>query len=167
MRKSCIFLITALACATLAGCHSKPQTTVDKIEQLKQQVSNDATSLETIEKEQAEPLRRDFRTCDSLLQYLDEKTVKERFEQLNLTQAYLQQFGELKPVMAKKMDYVVLQLDRLKADAESQYLSDSLVLVYLADETKVADTLHQQVLYFQDRLGGCQKSLNQMKKDKK
>ena len=77
------------------------------------------------------------------------------------------QFMEVKPIMEKKMDYVVEQLGNLKSDAESHYLSDSLVLVYLDTENKVADTLHAQVAYFKDSFSKCQASLDQLKKSKK
>ena len=167
MRKSNIILIAAFACLLLNGCTSQPKTTMEKIDTLKQQVLTDAHTLQNIDNKVFTKLQKDFLYCDSILQYLTPEQVDARFEQLNLTQAYLLQYCEVKPVMEKKMDYLVEQLDHLKADAESHYLSDSLVTVYLAIETRVADTLHAQVSYFQDCLGNCQKELNKLKKSKK
>ena len=109
----------------------------------------------------------EFPVLKAFQQYIDAEQVKANFDQLNLTQAYILQFKEVKPVMEKKMDYLVQQLDNLKSDAESSYLPDSLVLIYLGTETKVADTLHAQVDYFKDSFSNCQKSLNQMKKANK
>jgi len=166
MRKSNIILIATFIYLLLAGCKSQPKTMVEKIDTLKQQVLTDANTLQKIDNEVFTKLQKDFLYCDSVLQYLSSEQVDARFEQLNLTQAYLLQYCEVKPVMEQKMDYLVEQLDHLKADAESHYLSDSLVTVYLATETCVADTLHAQVAYFQDCLGNCQKELNKMKKSK-
>lgn len=166
MRKSNIILIATFLCLFLAGCNSQPKTTVEKIDMLKQQVLTDANTLQKIDNKIFTKLQKDFIYCDSVLQYLTPEQVDARFEQLNLTQAYLLQYREVKPVMEKKMDYLVEQLDHLKADAESHYLSDSLVTVYLVIETHVADTLHAQVAYFQDCLGNCQKELNKLKKSK-
>ena len=167
MRKTRLTLIAVLACTLMLGCSRQPQTTIEKIDQLKELVTTDADALQTIANEDFTKLQKDFHFCDSLLQYLDAKEVETSFEQLNLTQAYILQFKEVKPIMEKKMDYVVEQLSNLKSDAESHYLSDSLVLVYLDSETKVADTLHAQVGYFKDSFRKCQESLDKMKKSKK
>lgn len=164
MRKTKLILIAALACIVLSGCNNQPKTTIEKIDLLKKQVATDAKALQAIANEDFTTLQNDFHYCDSLLQHIDAEQVKANFDQLNLTQAYILQFKEVKPVMEKKMDYLVQQLDNLKSDAESQYLTDSLVLIYLDTETKVADTLHAQVDYFKDSFSNCQKSLNQMKK---
>ena len=164
MRKTRLTTLAAFACALMMGCTSEPETTVEKIDQLKKQVTTDAKELQKIDNEDFTKLQKDFITCDSMLQYLNEQQVAANFEQLKLTQAYILQYEEVKPVMEKKMDYVVQQLDNLKSDAESNYLSDSIVLVYLDTERKVADTLHAQVDYFKESFGKCQKSLNELKK---
>ena len=166
MRKIRITLLAVLACILMFGCTHQSQTTIEKIDQLKKRVMADAKTLKDIANEDYTKLQKDFHYCDSLLQYLDNKLVEASFEQLNLTQAYLLQFKEVKPVMEKKMDYVVEQLGNLKSDAESHYLSDSLVQVYLKTETKVADTLHAQVEYFKDSFRKCQESLDKLKKSK-
>lgn len=167
MRKSRLTFIAALACIMIFGCSHQPKTTIEKIDCLKKQVVADADALQAIANEDFVKLQKDFHYCDSLLQYLDAEQVEASFDQLNLTQAYIFQFKEVKPVMEKKMDYVVEQLGNLKSDAESHYLSDSLVLVYLNTETKVADTLHAQVEYFKDSFSKCQASLDKLKQSKR
>lgn len=166
MKKSNIILITTLICLFVVACTNQPKTTVQKIDTLKHQVMTDVKTLQKIDSEIFTKLQKDFMYCDSLLQYLTTEQVDAHFEQLNLAQAYLLQYREVKPVMDQKMDYLMEQLDHLKADAESHYLSDSLVTVYLTTETRIADTLHAQVTYFQDCLGKCQKELNKLKKSK-
>jgi len=156
-----IILLLAAAFFIITGC--TPKTTSDKIDALKQQVEADAKTLQRIEDKEFAMLESDFRHCDSMLQYLNETQLDASFDKLNLTQAYLQQFKDVKPLMVSKMDYLIVQLDNLKSDAESHYLSDSLVLVYLDTESKVADTLHKQVDYFQDRFHKCQHSLDSLK----
>lgn len=167
MRKIRFILIAVLACFVMLGCTHQPKTTIEKIDQLKEQVTADAKALQALANKDFTKLQKDFHYCDSILQYLDSKLVEANFDQLNLTQAYIHQFKDVKPIMEKKMDYVVEQLGNLKSDAESHYLSDSLVLVYLDTETKVADTLHAQVEYFKDRFRKCQESLDKLKKSKK
>lgn len=157
-----LFLATALL--WLIGCQEAPKTTSDKIDALKQQVETDAQSLQNLENKDYAQLQSSFHYCDSMLQYLNEEQVDASFEKLNLAQAYLLQFKDVQPQMVSKMNYVILQLDRLKADLTSQYLNDSLALIYLNDESHVADTLHQQILYFQGRFQKSQNDLNTLKK---
>lgn len=99
-----------------------------------------------------------------MLQYLPEEAVDDHFEQLNLAQAYLSQFDEMLPVMQHDISYTRQQLINLKNDISTHYLSDSLAAAYLEDESAVADTLHQRILYFQDRLSQQEQSLNRTKK---
>ena len=150
----------------LGGCHSAPETNIDKIDNLKKQVQTDAKTLNNLETKDFVSLEKDFMACDSMLQYQKEEQVEKSFETLQLVQAYLEQFKVTKPVMQAEIDSTLLQLDRLKADAESHYLSDSLVEVYIDTETEYVNRLSNQVQYFQDRFGSCQKDLNALKKQR-
>lgn len=147
----------------LGGCHNAPETNIDKIDSLKKQVQTNAKTLSDLETKDFVTLEKDFMTCDSLLQYQEEEQVEKSFETLQLVQAYLEQFKDTKPVMQAEIDSTLLQLDRLKADAESHYLSDSLVEVYINTETEYVNRLSNQVQYFQDRFGNCQKDLDALK----
>ena len=145
---------------------SKPETTIDKIESLQKQVQADSKTLNDIEANEFVTLQKDFRACDSMLQYLSEEQVNQSFEKLQLIQAYIEQFKFTKPLMQADMDTTLLQLDRLKADAESHYLSDSLVTVYLESEAEYVDRLSNQVQYFQDRFSTCEQDLDALKKQR-
>lgn len=148
----------------VAGCHSRPATLADRIDLLKRQVTADSQTLRDLEENDYPLLRSDFRRCDSLLQFMDTTQLDAAFVQLNLVLAYLNQFADVKDDMRQKMDYSIVQLDRLKTDAESHFICDSLASVYLDAETKVADTLHHRVLYFQDRFGQCRVQLSTLNK---
>lgn len=155
--------VVALGLA-LGGCHNAPKTNIEKIDNLKKQVQADAKTLSDLDAKDFVTLEKDFRLCDSMLQYQNEEQVDQAFETLRLVQAYLEQFKVTKPTMQAEMDSTLLQLDRLKTDAESHYLSDSLVEVYIDTETEYVTKLSNQVQYFQDRFGNCQKDLNALKK---
>ena len=162
-----IFLggLVALGLA-LGSCHSTPKTNIERINSLKNQVEADAKLLSNLEAKEFVTLEKDFKFCDSMLQYQNEEQVEKSFETLQLVQAYLEQFKITKPLMQNDIDSTLLQLDRLKADAESHYLSDSLVAVYIDDETAYVNKLSNQVHYFQDRFGTCQNDLYLMKKQR-
>lgn len=145
-------------------CKQKSNPTTQQIELVKRQVSADREALHEIESVDYPQLEDVFYHCDSMLQYVDQETAVQQFDKLNLAKAYLIQFQETLPRMQADIDSSLLQLDRLEADANSHYLSDSLVLVYLQEEKDIADRLHEQVLYFKDRLGNSQKELDILSK---
>jgi hypothetical protein len=150
----------------MTNCSNKSVTNLDKIDSLKKQVQADAKTLNDIEAKEYVTLKKDFMACDSMLQYQSPEQMQKSFETLQLVQAYLEQFKFTKPMMQADMDTTLHQLERLKADAESHYLSDSLVTVYLENETEYVNKLSNQVRYFQDRFNSCQQDLNAMKNQK-
>lgn len=150
----------------LGGCHNAPKTNIERIDDLKKQVQADAKTLQRLENKDFVVLQRDFKTCDSMLQFQSPEQVDKSFETLRLVQAYIEQFRITKPVMQADMDSTLRQLDRLRADAEIHYVSDSLITVYVDGEAKFVERLGNQVRYFQDRFGTCQKNLKALKKQK-
>ena len=158
-----ILLITAIA---LAACQSAPKTDFERIDALKKQVQTDAKTMDELATKDLVQIEKDFFVCDSMLQYLPKEEVEEAFPKLRLINAYLQQFQEIRPIMQAEMDSTLVRLDLLKGDVESHYLADSLVEVYLEDETQQVEKLTNQVEYFKDRLGNCRKDLDDFKKKK-
>lgn len=161
MIKRIAYLGWMAALILLIGC--QPTTNTGKINALKRQVETQRKTLNNLEINDFAQLERDFFACDSLLQYMHPEEVDEAFAQLRLTGAYLEQFKEVKPMMIAEMDSCLIRLNQLKADAESQYFSDSLVGVYINDETQVVNKIANQIQYFAERFGNCQKDLNQIK----
>ena len=166
MTKATLFIVSFILGLAFAACHNEPKTNLEKIDSLKKQVQADANTLQNLEAKEYKSLEKDFRACDSMLQYLSPEQVDESFEKLRLVQAYLEQFKITKPMMQADIDSTLRQLDRLRADAESNYIKDSLVTVYIANETEFVDRLSNQVRYFKDRFGTCQKDLAALKKQK-
>lgn len=162
-------IIVGLVALTLSfvGCNNQPQTHASKIDNLKKQLLADAQTLHRIETNDFVSVERDFRLCDSMLQYQSAELVEQSFDKLQLVQAYIQQFKVNQPVMHAEIDSTLLQLDRLKADAEVHYPSDSLVAVYIESETEYVNKLSNQIHYFEDRFGTCQQDLNTLKKQQR
>ena len=156
-RNTIAVLFLLLACCSCQG-RKEP------FARLQEQLRRDSVTLSEIQRNYPESIRSNFRWCDSMLQYLPQEKINECFDVLNLAQAYLSQYEEMLPVMQRDLRYTRQQLTNLKNDLDSQYLSDSLAAVYLADETAVADTLHYRILYFQDRLSHQEKALKKLRK---
>ena len=162
MNKRLCFIGWLAALLLLVSC--QPKTDLDKIDALKKQVNKDARALNDLNTNTFVQLEKDFIACDSSLQFLPEEEVDVVFPKLQLVDAYIQQFKEIRPVMQAEMDSTLARLDLLRADAATHYLADSLVTMYLEDETRQVEKLSNQVEYFKDRLGNCRKDLDGFKK---
>ena len=164
MHKKLCFIGWLAALLLLVGC--QPKTDLDRIDMLKKQVNKDVKALNDLNTNTFVQLEKDFISCDSSLQFLPEEELDAAFEKLKLVDAYIQQFKMERPVMQSEMDSTLARLDLLRADAATHYLSDSLVAVYLEDETQQVEKLNSQVEYFKDCLGNCRKDLDNFKKKK-
>ena len=140
------------------------QSRKEPIEQLQEQLKRDSIALDKMQADYQQRLWADFLWCDSMLQYVPKERIDEYFEVLNLAQAYLNQFDEVLPVMRRDHAYIRQQLSSLQRDLETHYISEELGKTYLKDETASADTLHNRVLYFQDRLYNQDQALQSLKK---
>lgn len=156
-----IFLVATIA---LSACQSAPKTELERIDDLKKQVQTDAKTLDELATKDFVQIQKDFFSCDSMLQYMTPEEVDEAFQQLKLVDAYINQFQQMRPIMQADMDTTLIQLDKLRADIETHYFTDSLAAVYLDSETQHVTLLSNQVQYFQDRLGSCKKDLKNLKK---
>ena len=161
MNKRLCFIGWLAILLTLAGC--KPQTDLEKIDVLKKQVNKEAKTLAELNANTFVKLEKDFIACDSSLQFLPEEELDAAFQKLRLVDAYLQQFKEIAPVIQAEMDSTLVRLDLLRADAATHYYADSLVAIYIEDETRQVEKLCNQVAYFKDRLSNCRSDLNGLK----
>lgn len=164
MHKKLCFIGWLAALLLLVGC--QPKTDLDRIDALKKQVNKDVKALNDLNTNTFVQLEKDFIACDSSLQFLSEAELDAAFPKMQLVEAYLQQFKETQPIMQAEMDSTLARLDLLRADAKTHYLADSLVSLYLEDETQQVEKLRSQVEYFRDRLGNCRKDLDRFKKKK-
>ena len=147
----------------LGDCHNAPKTNIERIDDLKKQVQADVKTLQSIENKEFVILQKDFRVCDSMLQFQSPEQVDNSFETFQVVHDYIEQFRITKPEMEAEMDSTLRLLYRLLADAEIHYPSDSLITVYIDDEAKYVERLGNQVRYFQDRFSTCQENLNALK----
>ncbi len=160
-----VLVIAVFSALAFNGCTNKTSapSPAERLTNLQQQVDNDIVAFQDFEANDFVKLKTSFMNIDSQLGSVDPNIVQGYFEKLNLAQAYLQQFMEVKPSLKSKLDYSKKQLTDLQFDFENEMINDSLFNVYLERETIAADTLHNQILYFKDRFGSCQKELDALK----
>jgi hypothetical protein len=164
MNKRHVFVGWIAVMLLLVGC--QPKTDLDKIDALKKQVNKDIKALNDLNDNSFVQLEKDFVSCDSLLQFLSKEELDAVFPKLQLVDAYIQQFKETRPVMQAEMDSTLARLYLLRSDAATHYLADSLVAIYVEDETQQVERLSSQVAYFKDRFDSCRKELDGFKKKK-
>lgn len=162
------FILVVFAVFAFNGCTNKTATqttptSAERLANLQQQVENDIVAVKDFEANDFKNLRTSFMRIDSELGSIDPQKVQGYYEKLNLAQAYLQQFLEVSPSLKSKLDYSKKQLGDLQFDLENDRINDSLFNVYFERETIAADTLHNQIVYFKDRFGACQKELDALK----
>ena len=158
--------ILFVATLALVACQAEPKTNLERVDALKKQVQDHATTLNELEAREFTQLQKDFMACDSMLQFLHPEEVDEVFQQLQLVGAYISQFKETCPVMRADIDTTLIQLNNLRSDIETHYLSDSLVAIYLDTESQHVTRINNQVEYFKDRFASCKKDLKEFKKKK-
>ncbi len=160
-------IVSVLSTIVMTGCNNTPSTPTagptDRLAILQQQVDNDIAAFQDFAANDFINLRTSFMDIDTKLGSVSPDDIQGCFDKLNLAQAYLQQFMEVKPALQRKLDYSKKQLEDLQFDLENEKINDSLFNVYLERETIAADTLHNQILYFKDRFGACQKELDALK----
>jgi len=157
MKKLTPYIVGIVALILFLSC--QPKTNTQKINALKKQVETSAKTLRTLEEKDLPKLQSNFIACDSMLQHLHPEEIDEIFPQLQLVNAYIQQFKVSAPAIKADMDSTLIQLDNLKSDIKSHYLSDSLATIYTVTEAEHVDLLSNQVQYFEDRFGSCKKDL--------
>lgn len=162
------FILVVFAVSAFNGCTNNTatqttQTSAERLANLQQQVENDIVAVKDFEANDFKNLRTSFMRIDSELGSIDPQKVQGYYEKLNLAQAYLQQFLEVSPSLKSKLDYSKKQLGDLQFDLENERINDSLFNVYFERETIAADSLHNQIVYFKDRFGACQKELDALK----
>lgn len=167
-RNITILILSLLLAFSISGCRTKKANTVsDSISLTSKQLEKDLSAIQAIKNTDYQQLSSLFKKCDSLLILSDKNNIDEYFTSLSYANGYLSQFDDLYPVIVKKIGYSQEQLSNLNKDLSSNYISDSLATVYLEDEVLIADTIHEQIKYFDERFKKMNKELKKIEKELK
>ena len=110
--------------------------------------------LEKAEKEIDKTRQDVFLPLIDMYAQLDTTIAREQniYEQMELVQAYLQQFETEYPNFKKEAEFTKNQLDNLKSDILSNDIDEEKGTEYIAEEEKHVKQLENQIDYFNDRL---------------
>lgn len=158
-------LITVVLALNVNGCRTKKANTVeDSISLTSKQLDKDLSTIQDIRNIDYPQLSSLFKRCDSLLVLSKKDDIDGYFTTLSYANGYLAQFDDLYPVIVKKIGYSKEQLSNLGSDISSHYINDSLAAVYLQDELLIADTIHEQIKYFDERFKKMNGELKKIEK---
>lgn len=167
-RNITILILSLLLAFSISGCRTKKANTVsDSISLTSKQLEKDLSAIQAIKNTDYQQLSSLFKKCDSLLILSDKNNIDEYFTSLSYANGYMSQFDDLYPVIVKKIGYSQQQLSNLNSDISSNYINDSLAAIYLDDEIRVADTIHEQIKYFDERFKKMNKELKKIEKELK
>lgn len=162
-------LITVALAINVNGCRTsnKANTIGDGISLTSKQLEKDLSAIQKLKNTDYQSLSAMFKVCDSMLINTSKNNIDDYFTTLSYANGYLSQFGDLYPVIVKKIEYSQQQLTNLNADINSHYINDSLAAIYFDDEARIADTIHEQIKYFDERFKKMDKELKRIEKELK
>ena len=111
--------------------------------------------------------KQDFSFLIGEYQALDTTVArtKDISEEMNLLQAYLQQFENQRIVIKENVKFSRKQLRDLKDDVENNLYDENTTLQYIQDEEKELRIMETQIKYFQDRFDAQKKVVKQLRKE--
>ena len=91
--------------------------------------------------------------------------TKDIHEEMELLQAYLQQFEDQRVVLLENTKFSRQQLSDLKDDVENNVYDEKTTLKYIQDEEKELHMMEAQIKYFQEKFDAQKKVVKQLRKE--
>ena len=142
----------------MVACTSKsPSGTIDAMQK----------RVDAVERQVEKLYNQDFNFLVGEYQALDTTIArtKDISKEMELLQAYLQQFEDQRVVIKENVDYSRQQLSDLKDDIENNLYDDATVSNYINDEETELRMMEAQIKYFQERFDAQKKVVKQLRKE--
>ena len=91
--------------------------------------------------------------------------TKDIHEEMELLQAYLQQFETQRVVILENVEFSRKQLSDLQDDINDNRFDEKTTLKYIQDEEKELHMMEAQIDYFQEKFDGQKKVVKQLRKE--
>ena len=91
--------------------------------------------------------------------------TKDIHQEMELLQAYLQQFEDQRVVLLENTKFSRQQLSDLKDDVENNVYDEKTTSKYIQDEEKALHTMEAQIKYFQEKFDAQKKVVKQLRKE--
>ena len=142
----------------MVACTSKsPSGTIDAMQK----------RVDAVERQVETLYNQDFNFLVGEYQALDTTIArtKDISKEMELLQAYLQQFEDQRVVIKDNVDYSRQQLSDLKDDIGNNLYDDATVSNYINDEETELRMMEAQIKYFQERFDAQKKVVKQLRKE--
>lgn len=142
----------------MVACTDKsPSGTIDAMQKRVNAVED---KVEKLYKQDFSFLIGEYQALDTIV-----ARTKDISEEMNLLQAYLQQFENQRVVIKENVKFSRKQLRDLKDDVENNLYDENTTLQYIQDEEKELRIMEAQIKYFQDRFDAQKKVVKQLRKE--
>ena len=123
--------------------------------------------VDAVERQVEKLYNKDFNYLVRECQTLDSTIIKTKddFDQMELLQAYLQQFETQRVVLKEAAQYSRKQLSDLKDDVEKNLYDEATTSKYIQDEEKELRIMEAQIKYFQEKFDAQKKVVKQLRKE--
>ena len=123
--------------------------------------------VDAVEKQVEVLYTHDFSYLVGEYQALDTTVAraKDIHNEMELLQAYLQQFEDQHDVMLEDVAFSRKQLTDLQDDVKANRFDDETTLKYINDEEKALRRMEAQVKYFQEKFDAQKKVVKQLRKE--
>ena len=142
----------------MVACTSKsPSGTIDAMQK----------RVDAVERQVEKLYNQDFNFLVGEYQALDTTIArtKDISKEMELLQAYLQQFEDQRVVIKENVGYSRQQLSDLKDDIGNNLYDDVTVSNYINDEETELRMMEAQIKYFQERFDAQKKVVKQLRKE--
>ena len=142
----------------MVACTSKsPSGTIDAMQK----------RVDAVERQVEKLYNQDFNFLVGEYQALDTTIArtKDISKEMELLQAYLQQFEDQRVVIKENVEYSRQQLSDLKDDIGNNLYDDVTVSNYINDEETELRMMEAQIKYFQERFDAQKKVVKHLRKE--
>ena len=125
------------------------------------------TRVDRVERQVETLYNQDFSFLIGEYQALDTTVArtKDIHEEMELLQAYLQQFEDQRVVLLENAKFSRQQLSDLKDDVENNVYDEKTTSKYIQDEEKELHMMEAQIKYFQEKFDAQKKVVKQLRKE--
>ena len=142
----------------MVACVSK--TPSRQIDAMQKRVDAVERQVETLCNQDFDYLVREYQALDTTL-----ALTKDIQNEMELLQAYLQQFETQRIVLKEAADYSRKQLSDLQDDVNNNLYDEETTSQYIKDEEQELHIMEAQIKYFQEKFDEQKKVVKQLRKE--
>ena len=142
----------------MVACVSK--TPSRQINQMQKRLNVVERRVEVLYNQEFSDLVKDYQALDTTL-----ARTKNINNEMDLLQAYLQQFETQRVVIKENVKFSRQQLSDLKEDVENHLYDEATTAKYISDEENELRKMEAQIKYFQEKFDAQKKVVKRLRKE--